>query len=44
MAAGAPVGAGGTSQIYRGGGWKLLAPSWIIIGIFLLAPVVMMAV
>lgn len=44
MAAGAPVGAGGTSHIYRGSGWKLLAPSWIIIGIFLLAPVVMMAV
>ncbi len=44
MAAGAPVGAGGTSHIYQGSGWKLLAPSWIIIGIFLLAPVVMMAV
>ncbi|MEE4014628.1 ABC transporter permease [Roseibium sp. FZY0029] len=44
MAAGAPVGAGGASHIYRGSGWKLLAPSWIIIGIFLLAPVVMMAV
>jgi spermidine/putrescine transport system permease protein len=44
MAAGAPVGAGGTSRIYQGSGWKLLTPSWIIIGIFLLAPVVMMAV
>ncbi|MEL7526017.1 MAG: ABC transporter permease [Pseudomonadota bacterium] len=35
---------GGTSSIYKGAGWKLLFPSWIVIGIFLLAPVLMMAV
>ncbi|WP_208978083.1 ABC transporter permease [Labrenzia sp. 011] len=38
------MGAGNSSQIYQGSGWKLLFPSWIIIGIFLLAPVLMMGV
>ncbi|PVB59537.1 ABC transporter permease [Labrenzia sp. 011] len=44
MVDGAPMGAGNSSQIYQGSGWKLLFPSWIIIGIFLLAPVLMMGV
>ncbi len=44
MAAGAPMGEGATSNIYRGNSLKLMLPAWVMIGIFLLAPVVMMAV
>ncbi|WP_417691262.1 ABC transporter permease [Roseibium sp.] len=35
---------GGSSRIYRGNGVKLMLPSWLIIGCFLLLPVMMMAV
>ncbi|WP_209015005.1 ABC transporter permease [Roseibium limicola] len=35
---------GGSSRIYRGNGVKLMLPSWLIIGSFLLLPVMMMAV
>ncbi len=44
MAAGAPMGAGTSSHIYEGNAPRLMAPSWIFIGFFLLAPVIMMAV
>ncbi|MBO0344031.1 ABC transporter permease [Roseibium sp. CAU 1637] len=43
MAAGPSMG-GGSSRIYRGNGVKLMLPSWLIIGSFLLLPVMMMAV
>ncbi|WP_346893381.1 ABC transporter permease [uncultured Roseibium sp.] len=38
------MGEGATSNIYRGNSLKLMLPAWVMIGIFLLAPVVMMAV
>ena len=44
MAAGAPMGAGSTSNIYRGNSLKLMLPAWAMIGVFLLAPVAMMAI
>ena len=44
MAAGPSLGGAGGSQIYRGSGPRLMLPTWVIIGIFLLAPVAMMAV
>jgi len=44
MAAGAPMGAGSGSSIYKGSSWKLLLPAWAMIGVFLLAPVVLMAI
>lgn len=44
MAAGAPMGEGSASNIYRGNSLKLMLPAWVMIGIFLLAPVAMMAI
>ncbi len=44
MAAGAPMGAGSASNIYRGNSLKLMLPAWMMIGVFLLAPVAMMAI
>lgn len=44
MAVGAPMGAGSVSNIYRGNSLKLMLPAWAMIGVFLLAPVVMMAI
>lgn len=44
MAGGAPGGAGNVSDVYRGNGRRLMLPSWIMIGFFLLVPVIMMAV
>ncbi|WP_346912987.1 ABC transporter permease [uncultured Roseibium sp.] len=38
------MGAGHASNIYRGNSLKLMLPAWVMIGIFLLAPVVMMAI
>jgi len=42
MAAGAPMGGGAVSNVYKGNTAKLMAPAWAMIGIFLLAPVAMM--
>lgn len=44
MAAGTTVGGGTVSNIYRGNSAKLMIPAWVMIGIFLLAPVGMMIV
>ncbi|MBN9670514.1 ABC transporter permease [Roseibium aggregatum] len=44
MAAGPAMAGGASSRIYEGAGLKLMLPSWLVIGIFLLAPVAMMAV
>lgn len=44
MAAGAPMGAGNSSSIYQGNAFKLMLPSWLMIGIFLLLPVLLMTV
>ncbi|MEJ8475722.1 ABC transporter permease [Roseibium algae] len=44
MAGGAPMGAGTGSDIYRGNGLKLMLPAWIMIGIFLLVPVIIVGV
>lgn len=38
------MGAGPASNIYRGNSLKLMLPAWVMIGIFLLAPVAMMAI
>jgi len=43
MAAGASMGAS-TSNIYQGNALRLMLPSWVMIGLFLLAPVAIMAV
>ena len=43
MAAGASMGAGASSNIYKGNGLRLMLPSWLMIGLFLLAPVMVMA-
>lgn len=44
MAAGASLGANVSSNIYKGNAFRLMLPSWVMIGIFLLLPVIMMAV
>ncbi|WP_339860210.1 ABC transporter permease [Thalassospira alkalitolerans] len=44
MAAGAPDGASSKSNIYAGNGPRLMLPVWVFIGLFLLLPVVLMAV
>lgn len=44
MAAGAPMGGGAVSNVYKGNTAKLMVPAWAMIGIFLLAPVAMMVV
>lgn len=44
MAAGATMGGGDASNVYKGNSGKLMIPSWVMIGIFLLAPVGMMVV
>lgn len=43
MAGGAP-GGGSRSAIYRGDGPRLMAPTWVVIGVFLVAPMLLMAV
>ncbi|SDL24110.1 ABC transporter permease [Aliiruegeria lutimaris] len=42
--AGAAPGGASRSEIYRGNGPRLMLPIWVFIGIFLVMPVVMMAV
>lgn len=42
MAAGATMGGEGASTVYKGNSAKLMIPAWVMIGIFLLAPVGMM--
>ncbi len=44
MAAGATIGGGAASNVYKGHTAKLMFPAWVMIGIFLLAPVAMMVV
>lgn len=44
MAAGASLGANTTSDIYKGSAFGLMLPSWVMIGFFLLIPVLMMGV
>ncbi|MBE2275488.1 MAG: ABC transporter permease [Rhodobacteraceae bacterium] len=44
MAAAAPGGASTSSRIYRGNVLRLIGPSWVIIGIFLLIPVILTVV
>ncbi len=44
MAGGAITSVGGGSSIYKGSGTRLIWPSWVMIGFFLLAPILMMAV
>ncbi|HBM61171.1 MAG TPA: ABC transporter permease [Citreicella sp.] len=44
MAGAAPQGASAGSDIYRGNGPRLLLPVWLWVGIFLVAPVLIMAV
>ncbi|WP_158970651.1 ABC transporter permease [Chachezhania sediminis] len=44
MAGVAPGGSGSGSDIYRGNGPRLMLPVWVFIGIFLLLPVILMAV
>jgi len=44
MAAGPNMGGDSSSRIYEGAGLRLMLPSWLVIGVFLLAPVAMMAV
>lgn len=43
MAGGAPTGAS-RSDVYRGNGPRLMLPAWVLIGVFLLLPVLLMAV
>lgn len=43
MAGAAPAGAS-RSEIYRGNGPRLLLPAWVFIGIFLVLPVLLMAI
>jgi spermidine/putrescine transport system permease protein len=44
MAAGATTSGGTVSNIYKGNSGKLMLPAWVMIGFFLLAPVVMMVI
>ncbi|SHO57916.1 ABC transporter permease [Vibrio quintilis] len=44
MAAGASPGAHVTSDIYQGNAFRLMLPSWVVIGIFLLVPVMLMGI
>ncbi|MGI3171151.1 ABC transporter permease [Pseudooceanicola sp. C21-150M6] len=44
MAGGVPQPGSTGSEIYRGNGPRMLAPAWIFIGIFLVLPVLLMAV
>jgi len=44
MAAGVPGSGGGGSAIYQGNAPRLMLPTWIVIGIFLLLPVLLMGV
>ena len=44
MAAGATMGGGAASNVYKGHTAKLMIPAWAMIGVFLLAPVAMMIV
>ncbi|NVK34537.1 MAG: ABC transporter permease, partial [Rhodobacteraceae bacterium] len=44
MAGGAPMGAGSSSNIYRGNGFRLMLPAWATIGFFLLLPVILMGI
>ena len=44
MAAGATTSGGTVSNIYKGNSAKLMLPAWVMIGFFLLAPVMMMVV
>lgn len=44
MAAGASLGANTTSDIYKGNAFRLMLPAWLMIGLFLLIPVILMAV
>ncbi|MGX9417915.1 ABC transporter permease [Vibrio sp. RC27] len=44
MAAGASLGANISSDIYKGHAFRLMLPSWVMIGFFLLLPVLMMGV
>lgn len=44
MAGAAPAIGGEGSAIYRGSGARLILPSWAMIGFFMLAPIVMMAI
>ncbi|WP_121063301.1 ABC transporter permease [Chachezhania antarctica] len=44
MAGAAPGGGASRSEVYRGSGPRLLLPAWIFIGVFLLLPVILMAV
>ena len=44
MAAGATTSGGTVSNIYKGNSAKLMLPAWVMVGFFLLAPVMMMVV
>ena len=44
MAAGATTSGGTVSNIYKGNSGKLMLPAWVMVGFFLLAPVVMMVI
>ncbi|WP_432463867.1 ABC transporter permease [Agarivorans sp. QJM3NY_33] len=44
MAAGASLGANLSSNIYKGKALRLMLPSWVMIGIFLLIPVILIGV
>lgn len=44
MATGATTSGGTVSNIYKGNSGKLMLPAWVMVGFFLLAPVVMMVI
>lgn len=44
MAAGATTSGGTVSNIYKGNSAKLMLPAWVMVGFFLLAPVIMMVI
>lgn len=44
MAGGAPLGGGTASTVYQGHSAKLMLPAWAMIGVFMLAPAVMMVI
>ncbi len=44
MAGGGPSGGGSGSSIYRGAAGRLMLPGWLMIGLFMLVPVLLMAV